>query len=113
MWVVPVPFRRIRKTQQGWDQIQLITVLLRKYWNIPVLNILRRRKSGPQKLLGYEERKLNIKGKIKLRYSAKDLPEKILLLDDVFTTGATGSECAKVLLNAGVSEVDMLTLAID
>ena len=111
--MVPVPFRRIRKTQQGWDQIQLITVLLRKYWNIPVLNILRRRKSGPQKLLGYEERKLNIKGKIKLRYSAKDLPEKILLLDDVFTTGATGSECAKVLLNAGVSEVDMLTLAID
>ncbi len=69
------------------------------------------RRAGPaQKLLGYEERLLNLRGTIRLRTR---IPGEPLLLDDVFTTGATASECARLLRLAGAARVRVLTLAID
>jgi predicted amidophosphoribosyltransferase len=53
----------------------------------------------------------NIKGQIS--FSGRIGLSKVVLLDDIFTTGATADECARVLLAAGAGRVDVLTLAMD
>jgi predicted amidophosphoribosyltransferase len=78
--------------------------------------LLRRWRGGPQKGLDYRERIENIRGTIQLRRSADrkgTLPRRVVLLDDIFTSGATADECARVLRHAGVREVNVLTLAIE
>ncbi|MBT3273520.1 MAG: ComF family protein, partial [Spirochaetales bacterium] len=54
----------------------------------------------------------NLRGNIKLRRK-KTAPEKVMLIDDIFTTGATGDACAELLKSAGAQEVKLLTIAID
>ena len=61
--------------------------------------------------MGRKERLQNIKNAFGLNDSSKVKGKKILLVDDVYTTGATADECAKVLLRAGAARVDVLTLA--
>jgi len=81
-----------------------------------MLTALTRGRSGPQKGLGYEERLKNIRGTICLRKAYRKeggLPDRIVLLDDIFTSGATVDECARVLQLAGVREVRVLTLAME
>jgi predicted amidophosphoribosyltransferase len=75
-----------------------------------------RRGSKPQKGLHFQERLENIRGTIRLREVGKrleGLPERVVLLDDIFTSGATADECTRVLRLAGVREVYVLTLAME
>jgi len=65
----------------------------------------------PQTGLGREERIKNIKGAFTVKESSKVKAKRILLVDDVYTTGATVDECAKVLMKSGAKSVDVLTLA--
>jgi ComF family protein len=109
--LVPAPFRPRKKRERGWDQVEEICRRLRRGYGIPYHKLLRRTGSSPQKALGYEGRLSNLKGKITT--VSKTVPGKILLLDDVFTTGATGDACAASLIRAGAFEVRMLTIAID
>jgi predicted amidophosphoribosyltransferase len=81
-----------------------------------ILTPLVRSRGGPQKGLHYRERLENIRGTIRLRRSsgsAGGLPERVVLLDDIFTTGATADECSRVLQQGGVREVYVLTLAVE
>jgi ComF family protein len=75
------------------------------------LTLSRSRWTEPQTNLRRTERRKNIKGAFSLRYPEKIKGRKILLVDDVFTTGATANECARVLTKAGAEFVDVLTLA--
>ncbi|MAG14161.1 MAG: amidophosphoribosyltransferase [Spirochaetales bacterium] len=111
--VVPVPYRPVRKKKRGWDQVECIAFELKKRFNTNVLKVLRRRNSVAQKILSYEERKTNLSGRIHVRQSFKSVPSEIVLLDDIFTTGATGDECARVLKGFGAETVHMVTIAID
>ena len=111
--IVPVPFRRKSKKKRGWDQIEVITVLLEKRWKIPVNKLLRRKGKQAQKLLNYSQRLTNLKGNISLAKEIKNIPEKVVLLDDIFTTGVTTGECSRVLKEAGVEIVYVLTIAMD
>ncbi len=110
--VVPVPFRRSRKRTRGWDQIEAICKELQRGYRLTYERVLLRKGSSAQKSLDYTGRLGNIEGKIRLR-KHKQAPEKILLLDDVFTTGATADACAATLLEAGAKEVRMLSIALD
>lgn len=110
--VVPVPYRSTRKRARGWDQIEAICRELRRNYGIRFHPILKRRNSAAQKSLDYQGRLENLKGNVYLRKHAHP-PDKVLLIDDVFTTGATADACAAALKSAGVREVRMLSIALD
>ena len=71
----------------------------------------RARQTQPQTQLSGAERRKNVRGAFEVRQAEVVGGKRILLIDDVFTTGATVQECASVLGEAGASEVHVLTLA--
>ncbi len=111
--VVPVPLRRNAKKKRGWDQVEEILRHCRRSYGIKTLKLLRRKGNRQQKSLNYQERLDNLKSSIFLRNTMLHVPEKLVLFDDIFTTGATVSECARVLKKAGAEQVYVLTIAID
>ena len=109
-----VPIARLRQLRRGFDQSQLIAEAVAKELDAVAVQTLRKvRNTKPQSGLGdAAHRRANILG----AYEAVD-PElwkdkRILLLDDVVTTGATASECAKTLLLAGAKEIKLATVAV-
>ncbi|TFG62468.1 MAG: ComF family protein [Spirochaetales bacterium] len=110
---VPVPTSRKSLRTRGWDHMGIIADMMHSAGKVPVEKFLEHHGRHAQKELDYEGRLTNIKGSIGLKAASCRLPEDALLLDDVFTTGATVSECAAVLKSAGVKRVYSLTLAID
>ena len=119
--ILPVPLHKKRLRKRGFNQ----GLLLVRHWpgiaellNIehfhPEINrdvLTRNRWTTPQTGLKRKERVENIKGAFTLNRSSLIKNKNILLVDDVFTTGATVDECAKVLLQGGAANVDVLTLA--
>ncbi len=112
MVIVPVPFRPSSKRKRGWDQVRIIAENLNQIYGLTVLDCLKRSDGPPQKSMDYHRRLSNLEGKIQLRPSFA-APENVLLLDDVFTTGATMDCCASVLISAGTAEVRCLAIALD
>ncbi len=109
--LVPVPLHASRLRQRGYNQSALITKALGKQLAVPVVELLvRQKKTRSQVGLDKDERRVNIKGAFAVR-SQKEMPQSILLLDDVVTSGATLLEAAKTLKKAGVSEVYGIALA--
>ena len=87
---------------------------LRRAAGLQILPVLKRRSRGPQqKGLHFQDRIDNIRGTISLRRNVGRLPERIVLIDDIFTSGATADECTRVLKQGGVREVHVLTLAAE
>ena len=92
---------------------RIARVLSRKR-HIEIIRVLRRHRSVSQKTLSRAERQSNLSGKISLRKVKQyTIPEVVVLLDDVFTTGSTLSECALVLKNRGVRKVYAVTIAME
>ena len=73
--------------------------------------LIRAAATVPQSALGRAQRAVNIKNAFDLNDPDKVIDKRILLIDDVYTTGATVNECTRLLLNCGVRHVDVLTLA--
>jgi ComF family protein len=111
--LVPVPGNPSSVRARGWDPMVVIAGLLARNQGFPVGRLLARRPGSAQKTLSYEERCSNLAGKVRLRRQPPAGTARVVLLDDVFTTGATVSECAHLLEEAGVPSVEVLTLAID
>jgi ComF family protein len=114
--VIPVPGSRRSVRRRGWDPMLEVARALHRTAGTETLALLVRRDGRPQKGLHYQERMENIRGTIQLRRpgrSAVGLPARVVLLDDIFTSGATADECTRVLLSAGVREVSVLTLAME
>ena len=104
-WItwVPVSFRR--RLRRGYDQSRLLAVAVGRELGLPVVCLLRKARHTPaQSSLGdAAQRRANALGAYVPR--TQILGKRILLLDDIITTGATLSECAKVLRIAGAAEV--------
>ena len=107
--VVPVPLHKRRLRERGFNQSELIAIKLGRYWGWPVEAILVRKVyTKPQALLKERDRLVNVKGAFGLRNNfskTKRSGLNVLLVDDVWTTGSTMKECAKVLKRAGVKQV--------
>lgn len=110
--LVPIPPRpgKIRKT--GWDQIDEITKILSLNKKHKISNLLKRVSRRQQKKMNRQERLDTIGRVYALKDGIKDLPSKVVLIDDIMTTGATLESCALVLKEAGVKEVYALCLFI-
>jgi ComF family protein len=119
--IVPVPLHRRRFRERGFNQ----AFLLMRNWpkragadpdHLSAVQIernvlLRSANTAPQTSLGRAERLTNIKNAFEVRLNEKIKNKAVLLVDDVYTTGATVNECARTLLEAGARQVDVLTLA--
>ncbi len=110
--IVPVPLSRERLLKRGFNQSLWIGKGLSEKAGIPVNECLlvKRRETLPQSLLSGKERLRNPKGAFDV-LKDKGIPESVLLIDDVITTGATLNECARVLKSAGVRSVYALVVA--
>jgi len=110
--VIPVPLHAVRKRDRTYNQSAHLAKGISEEWDIPVRSKLvkRSRSTGTQTKLNKKERQENIKNAFKVN-SKKNLPERICIVDDVFTTGATTMELARILKKAGVKKVNILCLA--
>ena len=120
--LVPVPLHARRLRMRGFNQTFLLANHLidlnRQHPDLgfPVLKtdpniLLRCRRTNPQTGLNKGLRKTNIANAFRVNTPEKAAGKHILLIDDVYTTGATVDECARILIQAGAARVDVLTLA--
>jgi ComF family protein len=105
--IVPVPLSRRRQRERGFNQAGLLARRLGRRLGLPVAcRLLERARETPaQAGLAPAERKRNVAGAFRLRAQAAAPPGGVLLVDDVYTTGATLAECARVLKEAGAPAV--------
>lgn len=111
--LLPVPLHVERLRERGFNQSLLLAKKLGKKYKLPVsFSLLKRCKSTlSQTGLNKNEREKNIKGAFVVTDREKLAGKSIILIDDVYTTGATINECARLLLKAGAQEVAALTLS--
>lgn len=114
-YLVPVPLHRSRLLRRRYNQAALMAFALSRECGTPCLpmGLGRVRATTSQGHLHADERAKNVRKAFSVpnNVRARLQEKKIILIDDVFTTGATVSECTKALLGAGAHEVHVLTLA--
>lgn len=111
--IVPIPLHREKLLKRGYNQAELLAKPLQKYLGIALLGeiLLRRKETESQNALDARQRFKNLSEAFEVSESALVSGKRILLIDDIMTTGATASEGARALLRAGAIEVKLLTLA--
>lgn len=114
--IIPVPIHKKRKNERGYNQSELVAKKIAK--NINELQLvtdclIKEKNTVAQSTLTKEQRKQNVKQVYKLVNKEKIQNKKIILLDDIYTTGATAEECSKILKQNGAKEILVLTIAKD
>jgi ComF family protein len=109
--LIPVPLHHSRLRERTYNQALLLARVLGRRWRQPVLPrlLVRSRPTPQQQGLKAEVRRQNLKGAFALNRQLNG--ERVLLIDDVVTTGATVRECSRVLLEGGAGEVVVAVLA--
>jgi ComF family protein len=110
--IIPVPLHLKRLRQRGFNQAVLLGEFLANRWRIPLSrnNLRRIRWTEPQINLSAAERKENVRGAFEVRDAAGVSSRRVILVDDVFTTGSTVAECARTLKKAGAEAVFVVTV---
>ena len=115
--IVIVPISKQRKKERGYNQSELIAREISKITKVPIAQkILYKTKNNvPQSSLNKKQREENAKGVYKAKNTQKVINKKILLIDDIYTTGNTLNECAYALKQIGIikSNIGVLTIAKD
>ena len=111
--LIPVPLEKKKLKWRGFNQAEEIGKELSKFFRISLLNnVLAKIKETPAQVdLSEEERKENIRNAFSIKNGGQILGRKILLVDDIYTTGSTLTECAKVLKEAGAKEIIGIVIA--
>jgi ComF family protein len=111
--IVPMPLHWFRHWRRGFNQSEQLARVLSQRTGIPLVSrsLVRRKPTTPQAGLSGAQRRLNVSGAflVKRRHLIEN--RRVLLVDDVMTTGATAGTCAAALRRAGAAEVSVLTLA--
>lgn len=110
--LVPVPIHKRKKKERGYNQAEILAKKIGQMMNLPVKKLLVRVEDTPaQKDLSYEERLENEQHAFR---AVKDLSKYscLILIDDIYTTGATAESCTRALLEAGAGRVYLGNIAI-
>jgi len=110
--IVPMPLHWLRRWQRGFNQSELLAREISRKWSVPVRRVVRRgRATAPQAGLTGAQRRKNVEGAFQVGKRTPLKGMRLLLIDDVLTTGATASACARTLKRAGAAQVTFLALA--
>ncbi len=111
--IVPVPLHSVRQREREFNQAERLAARLSAATKIPLNRRLLRRvaPTATQTLLTRQQRAANMRGAFAVRTGARLNGERVILVDDVFTTGATTSACAQALRAAGAGDVCVWTVA--
>ena len=115
--VLPVPLYKTRRQERGYNQAELLAAGIAAGLGLPLITdfLVRSRATRPQKELGPKERQKNVETAFSVNprsRAAESPPSRILLVDDIYTTGSTVEACSQVLRQAGVRSVYLLCLCI-
>ncbi len=112
--IMAIPLHRLRKAERGFNQAEIIAKTIGNCLKIKYVKniLLRKRFTQTQTKLNLKERKANMKDAFRIKRINKITDKNIILVDDVITTGATVSECAKILKENGASNIFALSVAI-
>ncbi len=111
--LLPLPLHPRRLRERGYNQSLILAKDLVEFFSYPLdVELLKRKKyTKHQTDLSQEKRKLNLQGAFQINKNIKIVPNKVLLIDDVVTTGASLNEAAYILKQAGVEKVYALVIA--
>ena len=112
--LIPIPLHVSKYNERGFNQAELIAEGISKRLQVPIdTNVLVRiRKTLPQKELDEKERLRNLQKAFELAKNIQTKYERILLVDDIYTTGSTIEACANLLVQSGVTEVCYTSVCI-
>ena len=108
-----VPVSSLRKFRRGYDQVELLAKAVGRELGMQPVPLLKKVRNNKQqsRITGSAERRANVLGVYRVTHPEDIRGKRILLLDDILTTGATAGECARVLLTAGAKEVHCAVIA--
>lgn len=115
--VIPVPLYKAKRRQRGFNQAELIARAALKFrplgepLQLVSSILLRTRDTASQIGLSSHQRRANLRGAFTVERAAEVTGREVILVDDVYTTGATATECAQVLRRAGAAKVWIATVA--
>jgi ComF family protein len=111
--IMPVPLHPKRLRWRGFNQAALLARQVSRAYAVPLdpFTLKRTRATQPQTQLTEPERRRNVRGAFAVRTASTLEGKKVLLVDDIYTSGATVNECSRTLKKAGAATVYVLTLA--
>lgn len=111
--LIPVPLHRLRLMKRGYNQAQVVAEKIGKNLGISVDSkiLIRNKNTKPQKQLTDKERNNNIENAFQIVPNGIKY-KKVVLVDDIYTTGTTIDECAKVLKRNGVTDVYFIAVCV-
>lgn len=116
--LVPVPIHPSRRRKRGYNQAEELAARLSALWGIPMdaRLLVRRKKTAPQRELNPDERLKNLQEAFAVNTERLDggigIPESVVLIDDIYTTGSTMEACTRALKAAGVKRVYFVVICI-
>ncbi len=113
--ILYVPMFKKQEYKRGYNQTYLIAKGIGKTLGIPIEknNLVKIKETKKQSTLTKEERKTNVKDAFVIKKTERIVNKKVILFDDIFTTGNTVNECSRVIKMAGAEEIAVLTIAVD
>lgn len=113
--IIPVPISKKRNKERGYNQSMLIAEEIASKTNLELVNncLIKTKNIIEQSKLNKEDRQQNIQGVYSLQNERLITNKKILLVDDIYTTGSTVNECCKILQQANPKTIGVLVLAKD
>lgn len=111
--IIPVPIHRKKQLERGYNQAELIARVIGNEMKLPVVSdlLIRQKYTKPQKELSNSERGKNLENAFIVTENVVKC-KKVLLVDDIYTTGSTVDACSKVLLEAGAESVYFVSISI-
>ncbi|MDF2821740.1 MAG: amidophosphoribosyltransferase [Clostridiales bacterium] len=111
--IIPVPLSKKRMIKRGFNQSELLALRIAKYLNtkLDTTSLKRIIETKPQKILSSGQRQKNLKNAFQVRDNSVEL-KKILLVDDIYTTGSTVNACSKKLIEKGALSVHYISIAV-
>ena len=108
-----VPISPLRKLRRGYDQVELLAKAVGRELNMEPVRCLKKVRHNPPQsgVVGQAQRRANVLNVYKVVGPEQFQGKRILLLDDIITTGATAGECARILLTAGAKEIHCAAVA--